>query len=616
MKKLTDLRKFHQAINDAYYDIEMNQSFPNYFYTALLDGENEIYQKSISEIKTFHEEWIGTIESYFASLYKIANSPKSGLRYEQEVTAIEKAKRVNSDSVRHLAANTQLIKEFRNNQVIPKKILVTNAEIDYGIYENRFVKTLIDRLYDFVDRRYQMIKKNIESFDKRHFHLKSNFEIQDSKVEYDINVIITDDVQDEEINKRNHELLKRMEHLLKQINNLRTTQFMDELKYTKPVVPPIMQTSIILKNLDYRNCYTLWLYLDRYHTLDFDTTVNEKNLTFDDYYMKNIYQLALQTFTTIYGNQKALEDHYQYLDIKEYHKKSPKIIKKHLETLVTDGTKVEMEDTQINQYYLDQSKKVFKESIDKYLDESSNYEVALKKALRDTIAISNALYKSYFELDDQKDDDYFFQMLVKESTDDLIMKAKDKLNIARIIRETKEVDYKDSIRLEKRIMKEIDSLDKVYQKETKRKIRDEAVRAKKEEKIKLERQHLEKNQEVLRIYLDHVSAQNEIIKSEHQTVTKKIFDTRKKLKSEEAKIIAAEKKKARTLYLEEVKKIKNKQQKEKLRLEKQVKNSLLLEKLRLEKQQAKIKAQSDARIQKEKQKIQDSLEKKKSKIKV
>ena len=68
MKKLTDLRKFHQSINDAYYDIELKDSFPNYFYTALLDGENEIYQKSVTEIKKFHEDWIGTIESFFPSI--------------------------------------------------------------------------------------------------------------------------------------------------------------------------------------------------------------------------------------------------------------------------------------------------------------------------------------------------------------------------------------------------------------------------------------------------------------------------------------------------------------------------------------------------------------------
>ena len=254
--------------------------------------------------------------------------PKSGLRYEQEVTAIEKAKRVNSDSVRHLAANTHLIKEYKNGNVIPKGILVTNAEIDYGIYENRFIKTLVDRLFDFIDRRHNIIKKNVESFERRHFNMKSNYEIQDSRVEFEVNLVVTEDVEDESINQKNQELLKRVEYLLKQINNLKTTQFMEQLKNTKPIMPPIMQTSILQKNVDYKSCYNLWLYLDRYHTLDFDNEVKEKNLSIDNFYMKNIYQLALQAFTTVYGNQKALEEHYQYLDVREYRKKSPKNHKK------------------------------------------------------------------------------------------------------------------------------------------------------------------------------------------------------------------------------------------------------------------------------------------------
>ncbi|QWB95563.1 DUF2357 domain-containing protein [Mycoplasmatota bacterium] len=611
MKKLTDMRKFHQAINDAYYQIEMEEPFPNYFYTALLDGENELYQKSITEIKSFHEDWIGTIESFFPSIYKITRDPKSGLRYEQEVTAIEKAKRVNSDSVRHLAANTHLIKEFRNGNVIPSKILVTNSEIEYGIYENRFLKTLIDRLSDFIDRRYQLIKKNIESFEKRHFHMKSKYQIQDSKVEYELNVIVTEDVQDESINKKNNALVKRIEYLLKQINNIRSTQFMEELKNVKPVRAPIMQTSIILKNLDYKNCYTLWLYLDKYHTLDFDTDITEKNLSFDHVYMKNIYQNALQTFTNIYGNQKDLEEHYQYLDERTYHKKSPKVIKKQLETLITQGTKVDMEENEINQYYLEENKKMFKEAIDKHVETSSSYEVGLKKALRDTINISNALYKSYFDLeDDSQSDDFMFRSLVKESTEDLIEKTKDKLKVARIIRETKEVDYNNTIRLEKRLMKEIETLDKQLIKENKKRIREEAKRAKMEEKIKLERKHLDENQEALKSYLSYVNEIRDTMSSEHKNVTKKISETRKKIKAEEAKIIAAEKKKAKKLYEEQIKKIRAKQKRDKERLAKQAQKKLKEEKERLAKQEAKIKAQSDARLEKQKQKIQESHRKK------
>lgn len=615
MKKLTDLRKFHRTLNDAYYDIELEQDFPNYFYQALLDGENELYQKSITEIKTFHEDWIATIESFFPSVYKIANDPKSGLRYEQEVTAIEKAKRVNSDSVRHLAANTHLIKEMRSNQVIPKGILVTNAEIDYAIYENRFIKTLIVRLYDFINRRYRLIKNNIESYNQKHFNMKSSYQIQDSKVEFDLNMKITEDVKDEAINKKNKLMLAKIEYLLKQINNLNKTEFMQNLKNAKPVKAPIMQTSILLKNVDYKNCYTLWLYLDKYHTLDFDTEITEKNLSFDHAYMKNIYQLALQSFTAVYGNQKDLEDHYQYLDERTYRKKSPKVIKKHIESLVTKGTKIDMERNVINEYFLEQNKKVFDESIEKYQEESSTYEVALKKALRDTIKISNALYQSYFELEDLRNsEDFIFQSLVQESTEDKIKGVKDKLKIAKIIRETKAVDYNDSIRLEKRLMKEIDQLNKQLIKENKKRIRDEAKRAKLEEKAKIARKQAKKLDKDLSTHLDYVSKSKSQMLDQHKQVTHKISEVRQKIKDEEARIIAEEKAKAKALYEKEVEKLKAKQERERMRLEKQLAKKKQAEEERLNKQKAKIEAQSKARIEKQKQKIKESQQKKLDKM--
>jgi len=188
MKKTSDLVKFHQTLNDALYQLEMEEDFPNHFYQALLSGENTIYQKNISEIKTFHEDWIGTIESFFPSLDKITKNSKSGLRYDREIVAIEKAKKTNSESVRHLASHTHLIKEMRDGEVVPKQILITQAEIDLAIYENRFIMTLINRLFKFVLDRYEIVKKNVQSFERKHFNIKSEFKIRESFVEMDIDL--------------------------------------------------------------------------------------------------------------------------------------------------------------------------------------------------------------------------------------------------------------------------------------------------------------------------------------------------------------------------------------------------------------------------------------------
>ncbi|MDX9691118.1 MAG: DUF2357 domain-containing protein [Acholeplasmataceae bacterium] len=612
MKKTSDLTQLLDRLNQVLYKIEFEEEFPNIFYQAFLSGENEVYQKSISEVKHFHEDWIGTIESFFPSLNKITNNAKSGLRYEQEVTAIEKAKKINSDSVRHLAANTHLIKEVKDGQVIPKKILVTNAEINYAIYENRFIKTLIDRLFSFVNNRYETIKKNVESFEKKHFNLKSKFNIREAEVDLNIDLNIKEELDDEAIKEGNHELLRRVHHLLKQINGLRESTFMVELKRAKPVIAPIMKTSIILKNVDYNNCYILWLYLDKYNILDFDLEVKESNLPIDKQFMKNIHQTVLTTFTSVIGNQKELKDRFEFIDVNQYKKKSIKNVKKNIKDIIKNPDPYEMEKTQINQYYLEQNKAIFKKSLDKHLDESSSYDVALRKALRDTIAITNALYNSYFEFDtdDEDLDDLFFQQLMKEDLEQGLLRAKDKARVARIIRETKEVDYNNAIRLEKRMLKEIDRVDKELIKENKRKIKDEAKKKAIEERIRIERENLAKNQGILTDYLSIVSEQKKVLADEQKAFEEKLKENQRLLKEEEKETIAQEKKKAAQKYQAEMRALRKKQRQEKLKLENQIKEQRRIQRESLKAEKEKTKKESKERIIKAKEKIQKDYEEK------
>ncbi|RJX27591.1 MAG: DUF2357 domain-containing protein [Acholeplasma sp.] len=605
MKITSDLKKFHQELNQVFYELEMAEQFPNHFYQALLSGDNTIYQKSIQESKIFHEEWIGTIESYFPSLDKITKDPKSGLKYLQEVVQIEKAKKTNSDSVRHLAQNTHLIKEIKNGDVIPKKILNTQAEVNYAIYENRFIKTLVDRLFDFVSRRYELVKTNVETYNRKYFNLDSTFDLQDSNITMKIDLKIQDTISDDEVAKKNHQLLSRIQTLLKKVNGIRISPFMEELKNAKHIQPPIMKTSIILKNIDYNNCFNLWLYLDKYNTLDFDVDTKEQNLTLDRYYLRNIYQTALTAFTNVYGNQKALEEHYQYLDVREYTRRSPKIVKKSLAELMTQPDPYVMEDNQINQFFLEQNKQILQERLDQAMEESSSYEVALRRALRETIAISNALFKDFFELEDDQDkEDIIFTRMVKTDLDQELIKAKDRARVARVIRETKEVDYNNAIRLEKRMLKSIVEIDKEIQKGLKKRAIEEAKKQAIEERIKIERQNLEKNQAMLSEYLEFVAEQKKLLVEESRDIQEKIKLEEKRIREDEKKLIELEKKKAMLKYQSEMKKIKDRQKKEKERAIIQAKKDRKNEQKKYIEAEKRLKMKSEERIKKAKEKIQ------------
>lgn len=613
MGKENVLIEFHKILNDQLYKIEMQTGFPNQFYQALLSGDNTLYQKNITEVKTFHEDWIKTIESYFPSIDKITRNAKSGLSYHEEIVAIERAKKTNSSSVRHLASNTHMLKEVRANMVVPNKIQITQSEIDLGIYENRFVKTLIERLFDFVMRRYRIVKKNIESYDRKHFNMKSSFKISDSDVELDINLNIKNLIEFDTHGNSNYDILRRINNLLKLINGLRNSLFMEELKNSKMIKPPIIKTTILLKNVDYKNCYTLWLYLDIYNTVDFDVDVKEQNLPFDKYYLRNTYQTALMAFSTVYANQEALKDHYKYIDVKKYTKKSPKIAKKHLQDIVDVPESEIAEDTAINQHYLEESMKIFEKSIDKHSKDSSSHEVALKKALRDTLNISNSLYSSFFEFEEVKDDmSLFFERMAKEDNEENLKRAKEKAKIIRMIREVKEVDFNNTIRQEKRSLKEIASLEKILIKELKRKAITEAKKTGAEERLKIERRNLAINQLILNDHLKYIGEQKQLLNDQQRESKKKSKENAQMLKEEGKRLIELEKTKAKKKYTQEINEIRKKQAEKKKQIDALLKKKKRDRKAKEILEEKSLKKKTRQMLAKKKQ---DMLEKQKAKLK-
>lgn len=455
MKKMdNELIQFHKKYAKHLNELETKQPFIIHFYDSFLAGQTELYQKEIKETKIFDEEWIETIESYFSSLNNIISNPLSGLKVIEEVTPIEKAKKINSRSIKHLAANTHLLKEVKEDgTVMPSQILTNYTDIDYELYENRFVMTLIDRLFIFVRTRYNIIKENVESFDKRQVKIKSTFPVNETKVDFNLDVTLIDEIEDKEINIYNQKLLKRVEELNKHVTSLKNSQFMVQMKNAKKIHPPIMKTNIILKNRNYHNAYLLWLFMDKYNTLPYSLDVTSKDLSFDDNYLKDINRQVLSMFSTIVYNHENSKDKYKTIEPKIQSFESIKVITDDPSEIKDNLQDIVIEEQVINEYFLETYKKIFASSIEKYEANTKTDEAIIKKALRDTLKISNSLYEAYFNLDDEVD--IFEQLINKTNVLEELEKTKRKIRISEIIREVKQVDYNDSLRLERRLLAEL-----------------------------------------------------------------------------------------------------------------------------------------------------------------
>lgn len=447
-----DIDEYFETVSTNLDELEVDSAFAKLFYDSYLSGDRVIYQKDIIETKVFDEEWIKTLESYFPSIDKITNTPKTGIRYEQEIVPVEKAKKINSESVRHLASHTHFVKEVRDgNYVIPKKILTSYAEQEFSIYENRFIKTLIDRLFVFVNNRYNVIKDNVLSSNKNHVNISSDFNINNASVNINVDVVIKKTVNSQN-EKNNLYLLKRVEKLNRMIMAYKNSELYKKLINAPKVNPPIMQTNIIMKNPDFKNCYMLWLFLDKYNKLAYDLIVKEKNKKIDKKIEHGFNQTAMLAYLSSEANESVRKTKFDGKSDEKTIKKSAKQIKKNEDDIITNPEVLSMEDNSINEYYLKQYKNMFKKNIDEFKKTASSDEVALKQAIRMVNNISNALYQSYFELEDE---DIFTRLVKDVDPKEEFDETKKKAQIAKIIREVKEVDYNNAIRLEKRLNKDM-----------------------------------------------------------------------------------------------------------------------------------------------------------------
>lgn len=453
MKNRYDIDDFYKSVLENLDHNEKELIYPGYFYRALYEGDNRFYQQEKIESRKFDDLWIKTIESYFPSINRITINLKSTLKYQSEIIPIEKTKKINKESVIHLMSHSNFIKEISDEGVIPKQILSILPEIDYGIYENRFIMTLINRLRDFVNKRVKTMRQKIKASKIIHMNINSEFKFEESDFQMSVDIKQIQDINQRKIDEHNVRTLERGEKLLKLISRLQTTQFMKVLQRYKPVKSPIMKTQIILSNSDFKNAYLLWLYLDYYNDLGYDLNIRQTNKRFTKAYTKNINKSLMMMCTTLLANDKSAKSGSITKYQAEYKEKAAKTVKKLPIEIDIEPIAYEIEDVGLNEFYYVKNKQILKKQFEDLIKEGSSYKVALKKALTDTLSITEALYESFFQVN--ADEDIFQQLIKEEDPEKDYKEAYDKYLISCTLREVKERDFKRSMSLEKKWQEEL-----------------------------------------------------------------------------------------------------------------------------------------------------------------
>lgn len=508
---------------EAFYSCIENAKSPlgDFLFNELQQGEKTIYNKTVRETKIFDGNFLDVVIGAYPSLLKICRDPKKTLAYMQEVVAMEKAKKVDSESIRHLASHTQYIRDINaQNEVIPSKILSTYAEDNIGIYENRFIKSLINRVIVFLDTRLKLMDENLESISADEIRYKNNIKLSHRKIDLEMNIKISNEILDE--TQKARELFDKTKNALDKYRALKGTGLYQAVAKLKDVVPPIMKTNIILHNPDFKIAYNLWLYIDRTTEVGYNVQSDEKTNDDDDVILNDfnhigvflindlMHQRGIQSLEAFDGEKNVRE--LKHDDITKY-ELEPKDIK--------------LSHQEISEYLLSRISEIFEEKYKESLSQGLSYEMSVKRVFREMIDVLNRIYPNLFGVNTED----------MKKTPELLEILKRKQRVMKLIREQKQIDLNKMDRETQTLDTNIKNLEDYLKRQEERQKERERKEAIRLEKLRLQEEK-RKAREEKRKEAERLKAEKERIKAEQER-----FKEEERLKKEEEERLKKEEEK-------------------------------------------------------------------------
>ncbi len=206
--------------------------------------------------------WIDIVDDAIPYLDAILHNPRRFLVSEEDIIPVEKVKKVSRESIKHLTQHTSLIQDVdEDGMVHPEKLLNVYKEETFDLYENRFIYSLITRLYDFIDEQmtteetsYRALKKLVS------YEGVTKFKKENVKINLNLETSLYENL-DENIDKTR--INERKVYLQETVEDFMNTSFMRTMSMASPVKSPIRKTNVILKDQNFKKAVELWDYLDR-----------------------------------------------------------------------------------------------------------------------------------------------------------------------------------------------------------------------------------------------------------------------------------------------------------------------------------------------------------------
>lgn len=296
-------KEFRKVYEDTVYFIDgivqTYDVFPAILQT-MREGSANVELKRRYALRAIDETWVNVVEDSLAALDYVIRHPSKYIEEREEVLPIELSRNITSKSLQHLSQHTNYISRIEGDMITPSKIMNVFKEETLMTYENKFVNTLINRLFIFVNRRYEIAKSSGQqekittmNFSQEFTHGKANGKINFT-IELNENPDDDDNIEVDSHANQTGDLWRRVQKLNSICTEYASSSFVKEMGKTF-IHPPVMRTNAILKNKNLRQCLALWQFIESYEGVGYSMMVQEDLEKVDDEYIKELYStLALQ----------------------------------------------------------------------------------------------------------------------------------------------------------------------------------------------------------------------------------------------------------------------------------------------------------------------------------
>lgn len=263
--------------------------------------------------KAIDVSWVEAIENGLVHVDNVLRNPSRTIEDVEEIVPIERSRKITVESVKHLAQHTDFIQSIdkRTGKITPSKILNVHKEESYMTYENKFVNTLIDRLYIFISTRYEKLAQ--VAHDEEIYSMGYNTSIdtgEGGKLKLELKIETSDSL--ESTDASGYTIWQRVEKLKKIIEGYKGSDLCMKLGNTY-IRPPVMRTNAIMKNVELKACLALWQYIESYDKVGYEinvenTAVKPQNNYIEDFYKLVIMNLLLFRSYTDKGEGKEMTE--------------------------------------------------------------------------------------------------------------------------------------------------------------------------------------------------------------------------------------------------------------------------------------------------------------------